>query len=446
MISRAIRYFLVAASCTIGAAVAAPAGVTITSVEADESAHTLTIKGTSLLAGAPRQPTHVLLGASLTPLAIVSSTNTKLVATLPALPPGSYLLTVGYGLGEPQFDQAWITVGGSGVAGPQGPPGPPGPPGPTGATGPQGPTGQTGLKGDTGATGPQGPPGPPGPQGEPGTSGPVCVAGDVVECYSGPAATRSVGACRTGKRTCSATGSWPAMCVGEVLPATETLNGIDDDCNGSVDDGVTPPPPAPELVVSSTAVTVVEGSTSTFGVRLSAQPAANVLVDVSSGDTGAATVNPSFLVFTPANFATPQNVTVTGVQDVDTANEGITVTVSSAGMTSRTVSVIVTDDDGQAIVVSPPALTICIFTVGFVQVSLRFSPESNATVTVIPTGNIGVNRSTMTFTAANFATPQELQVAGVGESEGANVVLRMPGAPDVVIPVAVLPSIVPQCA
>src|SRR4051812_41853525 len=175
MISRAIRLLLMAATCMVTAAFGAPGGVTITSVETDEVANTLTIQGTSLLAGAPRQPTRVLLGASLVPLQIVSSTNTTIIARLPTLAPGSYLLTVGYGLGEPQFDQAWASLGATGVPGPPGAQGPPGSPGPAGPTGAMGPAGQTGLKGDAGEPGPQGPAG---PQGQPGTSNPVCIAGD----------------------------------------------------------------------------------------------------------------------------------------------------------------------------------------------------------------------------------------------------------------------------
>ena len=34
------------------------------------------------------------------------------------------------------------------------------------------------------------------------------------------------------------TGTWGA-CGGEILPTTETCNGIDDDCDGTIDEGVT---------------------------------------------------------------------------------------------------------------------------------------------------------------------------------------------------------------
>ena len=55
-------------------------------------------------------------------------------------------------------------------------------------------------------------------------------------CYTGPAATRDVGACRAGTQMCNA-GMFGA-CVGERLPATETCNGLDDDCDGAVDENL----------------------------------------------------------------------------------------------------------------------------------------------------------------------------------------------------------------
>ncbi|HVW25463.1 MAG TPA: MopE-related protein [Polyangiaceae bacterium] len=66
------------------------------------------------------------------------------------------------------------------------------------------------------------------------------VDGNTQACYDGPSGTNNVGICRGGTQQCTAVlgsgkASW-GTCVGEVLPATETCNGLDDDCDGKIDD------------------------------------------------------------------------------------------------------------------------------------------------------------------------------------------------------------------
>ena len=56
-----------------------------------------------------------------------------------------------------------------------------------------------------------------------------------LSCYTGPAGTEGVGTCQPGTQSCS-NSSWGA-CVGEVTPQTEICDGLDNDCDGVVDDG-----------------------------------------------------------------------------------------------------------------------------------------------------------------------------------------------------------------
>ena len=56
-----------------------------------------------------------------------------------------------------------------------------------------------------------------------------------MQCYGGPAGTEGVGRCRAGLRVCS-NGEFGA-CDGEILPGPEVCNGVDDDCDGTIDDG-----------------------------------------------------------------------------------------------------------------------------------------------------------------------------------------------------------------
>ena len=92
-------------------------------------------------------------------------------------------------------------------------------------------------------------------------------------------------------------------------------------------------------------VNVNEGGTATFGVRLATQPAATVAVSIASSNPGVATATPSSLAFTASNWDVYQTVTISGQQDANTANETAVINVAAPGVTTRTVTINVTDDD-----------------------------------------------------------------------------------------------------
>jgi hypothetical protein len=68
-----------------------------------------------------------------------------------------------------------------------------------------------------------------------GGNAPPCQAGQ--PCYLGTAETRGHGTCRDGTSQCS--GATVAMCAGQILPVDEVCNALDDDCDGTVDEDVT---------------------------------------------------------------------------------------------------------------------------------------------------------------------------------------------------------------
>lgn len=54
-------------------------------------------------------------------------------------------------------------------------------------------------------------------------------------CYDGPTGTLGVGACRGGIQTCA--GGEFGRCEGQVLPGVEICNGLDSNCDGTIDSG-----------------------------------------------------------------------------------------------------------------------------------------------------------------------------------------------------------------
>jgi len=133
------------------------------------------------------------------PLTVAFTNATSIGALLPAMAPGTYLLTLAVNARAgsrvnddgSKYDEFWVTIGAVGPQGPAGsngidgatgaigPQGPAGPAGATGAQGPVGPIGPQGAAGATGATGATGAPGMAGSAGAPGVPGPMGPIGPI---------------------------------------------------------------------------------------------------------------------------------------------------------------------------------------------------------------------------------------------------------------------------
>ena len=129
------------------------------------------------------------------------------------------------------------------------------------------------------------------------------------------------------------------------LPGGVTVGGTDETTMFITDDDTA------DLVVSPSSLDIGEAGSGTFTVKLATQPSLAVTVSVTSGDTGAATVSQASLSFSAATWNDAQTVTVSGVNDADTSDESLSVTLE-AGSTdvdysskTASVSVTITDDD-----------------------------------------------------------------------------------------------------
>jgi len=192
----------------------------------------------------------------------------------------------------------------------------------------------------------------------------------------------------------------------DVTPESATVTGTASGAtSGSV--AVTVIDNDTQAINTSTAVlgTLGEAASTSFTVSLAFQPAANTTVTVSSNDTTAISVSPTTLTFTPADYATPQTVTVAGVADADTVHESVTITVASTGLTSRTVGVQQYDND---LLENPANMSgpRC----GFSNISFNLvaAPLASITVNASFTTNNGsfLYTTSRTYTTANWATGQ----------------------------------------
>jgi hypothetical protein len=107
------------------------------------------------------------------------------------------------------------------------------------------------------------------------------------------------------------------------------------------DDDVLAIVPTPD---GSPPVTVAEAQTTVVTVHLAARPQYNLVVNVGRAGSKI-NATPLQLVFTPENYNTPRNITVTGVHDADSVTDTDTLVLSSSILNTISVPFSVTGVD-----------------------------------------------------------------------------------------------------
>src|SRR5262245_6585318 len=159
-------------------------------------------------------------------------------------------------------------------------------------------------------------------------------------------------------------------------PTGITLNGVS--CGGGGG--------GPVIQTSVATLNVNEGGSAQFGVRLSSAPTSNVTVNVArlSGDTDLSVSGGATLTFTPANFGTFQNVTISAAEDADSTNGSAVFRVSSTGLPNVDVTANEVDNDPTPIAIQTSVTTLGVNEGMTAQFGVRLSaaPASNVTVNV----------------------------------------------------------------
>ena len=187
------------------------------------------------------------------------------------------------------------------------------------------------------------------------------------------------------------------------------------------------------LVLSETTLSVDEDDTtgSNYTVKLSHQPSEQVTVTVSSRAgtdltlTGLSATNT--LTFTADDWDTAQTVTVTAGHDADGANDSVTLTHTAAGGeyadAAADLAVTVVDND-RAIVLSPTSLSVDEGDDTGAAYTVKLATQPSETVTVAVSGHTGtdvsVDKTTLTFTTANWNTAQTVTVTAGQDDDGAD--------------------------
>ena len=183
----------------------------------------------------------------------------------------------------------------------------------------------------------------------------------------------------------------------------------------------------PGVAVSPTDLTVNEGSTGTYTVKLNAEPSDEVTVTINDPtDNTDVTASPASLTFSTSNWDTAQTVTVSAAEDADSSQDTATVTHTVAGgdyatITASDVAVTVTDNDTPGVTVSPPSLTVDEGSTGTYTVKLNTQPTGQVTVAISSNnGDVTVSSTSLTFTTSNWNSAQTVTVMAGQDADAAN--------------------------
>lgn len=170
------------------------------------------------------------------------------------------------------------------------------------------------------------------------------------------------------------------------------------------------------------------GGLSTFQVVLRSRPSSDVVLDLSSDDTGEGTVSPESLTFTGLNWNAPQTVTVTGQNDLlDDGNVVFHVVFGTpqtnddkyAAIELEPIPITNLDDETAGIHVGPPSGATT-EAGGSATISVRLMAAPSADVT-IPVASEDLTEAdlaadSLVFTTLNWSTAQTIAVSGVDDA------------------------------
>jgi len=180
------------------------------------------------------------------------------------------------------------------------------------------------------------------------------------------------------------------------------------------------------FITNTDKISIEEGNTNTFKVKLSAAPSSNVAANISkvSGDSDITVRSGSTLTFTPADWDTYQRVTLAASEDPDTENGEATIRIGAPGLQDKNITAEEIDNDTLSFNTDTNKVSIEEGGTNTFRVRLSAAPSSDVTAAVDRVSgdsNITVQSgSPLTFTAANWHAYQAVTLAASEDPDTEN--------------------------
>ncbi|MDQ1350396.1 MAG: hypothetical protein QG657_697 [Acidobacteriota bacterium] len=182
-----------------------------------------------------------------------------------------------------------------------------------------------------------------------------------------------------------------------------------------------------QFITNTSSVTINEGSTAPFQVKLSNQPAANIQATVTrvSGDTDISVESGGSLTFTNSNWNTYQIVTLNAADDTDAINGQATIRISAVGIPDKNIIATEFDTDSIHFVTDVDFVSIPEGGTNVLKVKLSKLPASDVTANISwvrGDSDITVKpeNSVLTFTTTNGNNYQNVTLRAKEDSDTIN--------------------------
>jgi hypothetical protein len=181
-----------------------------------------------------------------------------------------------------------------------------------------------------------------------------------------------------------------------------------------------------QIVTSADQVSVGEGSTAAFDVKLSAKPSGNTTVAVTrfSGDTDITVQSGASLVFNASSWDTYQTVTLAAAEDADAANGQAVIRLNASNVPDKDITATEQDNETLQFVTDVSAVNVPEGSTATFQVRLSAQPlaTTNAAVSrASGDSNITVQSgSSLSFTTANWNVYKTVTLAAAEDTDKTN--------------------------